>query len=584
MILDKIQSPQDIKKLSVEELAELSQEIRETLLTKLQKTGGHVGPNLGIVEVTVALHTVFDSPKDKIVYDISHQCYTHKILTGRKDGYTDPEKYKLYTGFTDPAESEHDLFSIGHTSTSVSLAYGLAKGRDLLGSDENVIALIGDGSLSGGEAYEGLNNAGAMNSNMIVIVNDNDQSIAENHGGIYGNLKALRESNGKASDNLFKAMGFEYRFIADGHNLEVLLDTFNSVKGTNKPVVIHIVTTKGKGYKPAETQREKFHYSGPFDFATGEALSSKKGESYSGNTVDYLLKKMKKDPAVAYITAGTPTVMGFTAEKRKEAGKQFIDVGIAEEQAIATASGMAKNKAKPVVAVSSTFLQRAYDQLQQDLCLNSSPAVILVCTASVYGMRDKTHLGIFDIPLLSPIPNLVYLAPTSSEEYFKMLEWAIEQDQHPVAIRVPTKEYISTGVQDNTDYGVINQYQVTQTGKDVAIVGLGDFYHLAKDVVVELEKQGLQPTLINPKFITGLDEQVLNDLQKDHQLVVTIEDGLLEGGFGEKIARFFGPTDMKVKNYGIKKGFPDRYNPEELLEENGISVNQIVETIQEIIK
>lgn len=584
MILDRIESPKDIKKLTQEELKELSQEIRDTLLTKLQKTGGHVGPNLGIVEVTLALHYVFDSPKDKIVFDISHQCYTHKIITGRKDGYTDPEKYKLYTGFTDPAESEHDLFSIGHTSTSISLAYGLAKARDLKGTDENVIALIGDGSLSGGEALEGLNNAGALQSNMIIVVNDNDQSIAENYGGIYANLKALRESDGKASDNLFKSMGFDYHFVSNGHDIKALLTIMNEVKGSQKPVVLHVVTTKGKGYKPAEEKREQFHYSGPFDIKTGDPLHQRTGNSYSGDTADYLLKKMKEDPTVAYITAGTPTVMGFNAEKRLEAGKQFIDVGIAEEQAIATASGMAKNGAKPVVAISSTFIQRAYDQIQQDLCLNNTPAVILVCSASVYGMKDKTHLGIFDIPLLSPIPNLVYLAPTTAEEYFTMLDWAIEQDQHPVAIRVPTKEYISTGVQDNTGYGVINQYQVTQTGKDVAIVGLGDFYHLAKDVVVELEKQGFQPTLINPKFITGLDEKVLNDLQKDHQLVVTIEDGLLDGGFGEKIARFFGPTDMKVKNYGIKKGFPDRYNPEELLEENGISVNQVVETIQELLK
>lgn len=583
MILDRINSPKDLKTLSLEEMNGLSQEIRKVLLDRLQKTGGHVGPNLGVVELTMALHYVFDSPTDKIIYDIAHQCYTHKILTGRKEAYTNVEKYYSVTGFTDPNESEHDHFSIGHTSTSISVASGLAKARDLIGGNENIIALIGDGSLSGGEAFEGLNISAELNSNMIVVVNDNDQSIAENHGGLYDNLRTLRESNGTAQDNLFKSLGFDYLFVKNGHDLQALIDVFNTVKGSQKPVVIHVVTTKGKGYKPAEEKREQFHYSGPFDLETGNPLRQGTQENYGSITSDFLLEKMMTDPSVVHISPGTPTTMGFTQEKRKRAGKQFVDVGIAEGQAIAMASGLAKGKAKPVVAVAATFLQRAYDQLSHDLCLNSNPAVILVCSASVYGMRDKTHIGLFDIPLLSPIPNLVYLAPTYKEEYLRMLDWAIEQTNHPVAIRVPAV-LESMEQEDTTDYGKINRYQVAIQGKEVALVGLGGFYPLAKEVAQELKAHGIQATLINPKYITGLDEEVLSSLNKEHQVVITLEDGQLDGGFGEKIARFYGPEAMKVKNYGIKKGFHDRYDPEELLRENGVSKEQIVADIVKIVR
>ena len=583
MYLEKIALPDDVKKLNVEELEKLSGEIRENLLKKLSEHGGHIGPNLGIVEVTVALHYVFNSPEDKIVYDVSHQSYVHKMLTGRKDAFMNPKKYDDVSGYSNPEESKHDFFEIGHTSTSISLACGLAKARDLKEEKGNIIALIGDGSLSGGEAYEGLNNVAEQGTNMIVIVNDNEMSIAENHGGLYKNLRELRETEGKASCNFFKAMGFDYHYVKNGHNFNELIETFNKVKDTDHPVVLHIHTIKGKGFKPAELHKEQWHWGMPFELATGEPKFHMDGEDFGNLTAEYLLKKMEEDKKVVAITSGTPTVFGFTEDKRKKAGKQFVDVGIAEEHAIALASGIAKNGGTPVYGVYSTFIQRTYDQLSQDLCINKNPAVILVFAASVYGMNDVTHLGLFDIPMMSNIPNLVYLAPTCKEEYFKMLNFAMTQKENPVAIRVPGMGVVSRGIEDNTDYSKLNKFEVTKKGKDVAIIALGDFYSLGEEVLNTLSKEGIEATLINPKFITGLDENLLDELKKDHKLVITLEDGILEGGFGEKIASYYGTENMKVKNYGIKKSFPDRYVAEELLKENGITVENITKDIKNII-
>ena len=583
MYLEKIASPDDVKKLNVAELEKLSEEIRENLLKKLSEHGGHIGPNLGIVEVTVALHYVFNSPEDKIVYDVSHQSYVHKMLTGRKDAFMNPKKYDDVSGYSNPEESKHDFFEIGHTSTSISLACGLAKARDLKEEKGNIIALIGDGSLSGGEAYEGLNNVAEQGTNMIVIVNDNDMSIAENHGGLYKNLRELRETEGKASCNFFKAMGFDYHYVKNGHDFNELIETFNKVKDTDHPVVLHIHTIKGKGFKLAELHKEQWHWGMPFELATGEPKFSMDGEDFGTLTAEYLLKKMEEDKKVVAITSGTPTVFGFTEDRRKKAKKQFVDVGIAEEHAVALASGIAKNGGTPVYGVYSTFIQRTYDQLSQDLCINKNPAVILVFAASVYGMNDVTHLGLFDIPMMSNIPNLVYLAPTCKEEYFKMLNFAMTQKENPVAIRVPGMGVVSRGIEDNTDYSKLNKFEVTKKGKDVAIIALGDFYSLGEEVLNTLSKEGIEATLINPKFITGLDENLLDELKKDHKLVITLEDGILEGGFGEKIASYYGTENMKVKNYGIKKSFPDRYVAEELLKENGITVENITKDIKNII-
>lgn len=584
MYLEKITKPKDIKKLSNDELKVLASEIRDALMNRLSKHGGHFGPNFGMVETIIALHYVFNSPVDKIVYDVSHQSYTHKMLTGRKDAYLYEEHFEDVSGYTNPEESEHDFFNVWHTSTSISLASGLAKARDLKGDKENIIAVIGDGSLSGGEALEGLDFASELQSNFIIIVNDNDMSIAENHGGLYKNLKELRDSKGTCPCNLFKAMNLDYIYVEDGNNLETLIHTFYDIKDIDHPIVVHINTQKGKGYKIAEEDKENWHWCMPFDVETGKPKVTFEGEDYGNLTADYLLDKMKKDSKVVTLVAGVPTNIGFTKDKRERAEKQFVDVGIAEEHAIAMASGIAKNGGKPVFATHSSFMQRTYDQLSQDLCINNNPATILVNTASVYGMNDVTHLGLYDIAMMSNIPNLVYLAPTSKEEYFAMLDWSIEQDKYPVAIRIPCNGVISDNREVQKDYSNLNKYKIERQGNKVAIVALGDFYQLGEQIASEIkEKLGFVPTLINPRYITGLDNKLLEELKKEHELVITLEDGILEGGFGEKIASFYGTTNMKVKNYGIKKSFPDRYVVDELLKENGITIDKIIEDIKEII-
>lgn len=584
MYIEKINRPTDVKNLNNEQLHILADEMRQALLQKLSKHGGHFGPNLGMVEATIALHYVFNSPTDKIVYDVSHQSYPHKMLTGRKDAFLYEDKYDDVSGYSNPDESDHDFFTIGHTSTSVSLACGLAKGRDLKGDSENIIAVIGDGSLSGGEALEGLDFASELNSNLIIVVNDNDMSIAENHGGLYKNLKQLRDTDGKSECNLFKSMGLDYVFVKDGNDIDSLITAFEQVKDSTYPVVVHICTQKGKGYKIAEENKENWHYCGPFNLETGKSdMSQDGGEDYSSMTADILLKKMKEDKTVVGITSATPTVFGFTEDKRKEAGSQFVDVGIAEETAVALASGIAKSGGKPVYGVYSTFIQRTYDQLSQDLCINNSPATILVYWASVYGMNDVTHLGIYDIPMMSNIPNLVYLAPTTKEEYLAMLDWSIEQNDHPVAIRVPIS-VVSDGKKVTKDFSKLNEYEVTQNGSKIAIVALGSFYSVgAKTAEIIENKTGVKATLINPIYITGTDDKLLEQLKENHDIVITVEDGVLDGGFGEKIARFYGNSDVKVLNYGLKKEFLDRYNPEEIVKANRLTPEQIAEDVCGII-
>lgn len=585
MYIEKINGPEDVKKLSAEELVSLAEEMRSALLKRASIHGGHFGPNFGMVEATIALHYVFDSPKDKIVFDVSHQTYPHKMLTGRKDAYLYEEHYNDVSGYSNPDESEHDHFIIGHTSTSISLACGLAKGRDVKGETGNVVAIIGDGSLSGGEALEGLDYAAEIDGNLIIVVNDNDMSIAENHGGLYSNLKLLRETNGKAECNLFKAMGLDYVYVDKGNDIPSLIAAFQSVKDSSKPVVVHIRTLKGKGYAPAEAHKEQWHYNGPFDIETGKSLYEFDGEDYSGITCNYLMDKMKKDKSVVTITSATPIVMGFTEDKRKEAGAQFVDVGIAEETAVALASGIAANGGKPVYGVYSTFIQRTYDQLSQDLCVNGNPATIITFSASIWGMNDVTHLGIYDIPMMSNIPGLVYLAPVTKEEYLAMLDWSIDQTEYPVAIRVPGGEFISDGRKVDKDFSILNKYEVTHKGSKVAIIGLGSFYGLG-DRTRELlkEQTGMDATLINPYYITGVDEELLRSLKEDHELVITLEDGILDGGFGEKISRFYGASDVKTRNYGIKKEFLDRYDVDTVMKDNHLTPEQIVEDIKLIIE
>lgn len=580
MILDKVNSPDDLKKLSVREMNTLSDEMRELIIKKVNTTGGHMGPNLGIIEATIAMHYVFNSPVDKIVFDVSHQCYPHKILTGRKEGFTDPDKYHKYTGYTAPEESEHDIFKVGHTSTSVSLATGLAKARDLKGGKSNVIALIGDGSLSGGEAFEGLDNAADLNSNIIVVVNDNDMSIAENHGGLYRNLKELRDTKGKAECNFFKSLGFDYLYVDEGNNIEKLIEAFQRVKDIEHPVVVHIRTLKGHGLAAAEQNKEAFHWILPGTLDEKPSQTVEFSEDYNSVTNDFIKRKAKENSSFIVVNPATPGVHGFTPDFREKLGKQYTDVGIAEEHAVAYCSALAKAGAKPILAIMTSFVQRTYDQLSQDLCLNNSPLTMLVYWGGLSN-GDATHLGSFDIPLISNIPNIVYLAPANKEEYLAMLEYSYSQNERPVAIRVPNVPLVSTGREDKTDYSILNKFKVEEKGSKVAILGLGNFFVLAKDVKQELkEKLNIDATLINPRFITGVDEELLESLKTNHNIVITLEDGVLDGGFGEKITRFYGNSDMKVLNFGGKKEFTDRVPLDELYKRYHLTKELITEDVK----
>ncbi len=580
-LLKKIDSPYDLKKLSLGEMNTLAQEIREGILNRVNKIGGHCSPNLGIVEATIALHYVFNSPVDRFIFDVSHQCYTHKMLTGRKSGFIG-DIIKNISGFFNPSESEHDPFVLGHTSTSLSLASGVAKARDINGDNYNVIALIGDGSLSGGEAFEGLNNAATLNSNFIIIVNDNEMSISENQGGLYQNLKELRESNGTSSNNFFKTFGYDYHYLENGNNLEELITLFSSVKDSNKPVVLHIHTLKGNGYVPAEENKEMFHntVSGRINGKT-PIIPSNLPETYGSITTEFILKKHEQDKSIVAITAATPGGVSFTKDFRQKMGDAYIDVAISEEHAMGFTSGLAKNGAKPIFAVQSSFVQRTYDQISQDIALNNSPVTVIVHCGGMSGI-DMTHLGTFDISMISNIPNIVYLAPTNKEEYLSMLDWSIEQVEHPVFIRVPLGEPVTTGKVDKTNYSDLNKYQVVRKGSDVAIIALGTFFKLGKKVYDRLKQAGFNPTLINPKFITGIDEDLLDRLKDEHNITITLEDGILDGGFGQKIASYYGDSEMKVLNYGGKKEFTDRVKVTELYERYRLTPELIFEDVMKL--
>lgn len=580
--LNNINSPQDIKTLNIKELESLATEIRDAVLYRDSKTGGHVGPNLGFVEATIALHYVFNSPIDKIIYDVSHQCYPHKILTGRKNGFLNDADMKIISGYTNPNESEHDFFSVGHTSTSVSLACGLAKARDLKGESHNIIAVIGDGSLSGGEALEGLNNAAILDSNIIIIINDNEMSIAENHGGLYTNLQLLRNTNGQAECNMFKALGFNYHYVDKGNSISEMIDIFEKVKNTNKPTIIHTHTNKGNGYKLADENKEAWHWSLPFDIKTGEKSINFTDEDYSEITFNHLNQKIINDKKVVILNAGTPGLFALTPDRRKVLGNNYIDVGIAEGHAVAMSSALAKGGCKPVFMVHSSFIQRTYDQLSQDLALNNNPAVILVFHGGISSM-DMTHLGTFDIPLISNIPNIVYLAPTNKKEYLAMLDWSMEQNTHPVIIRVPAQVTNSNEIVDS-NYDNLNTYKISHKGSEVAIIALGNFFGLGQATVDQLKKQDIDATLINPRYITGLDEELLNNLKANHKIVVTLEDGELDGGFGEKISRFYGTSEIKVLNYGAKKEFTDRTPVQELYKKYRLIPELITVDIMQLYK
>ena len=585
MYLEKINSPVDLKHLSKSELKPLAKEIREALLTMMSKCGGHFGPNMGVVEATIALHYLFDSPKDKIVFDVSHQCYVHKMLTGRREAYTNPEKYNTVTGFTNPAESEHDFFTIGHTSTSISLVSGLAKARDLRGEEGKIIAFIGDGALSGGMAFEGLNNIGHILKNVLVVVNDNDMAIAEAHGALNEHLRELRESKGQLENNYFKSLGFDYIYVESGNDIDALLAAFSKAKQTCNPIVVHIFTRKGKGYQIAEDNYEKWHYHLPFDVATGNNLRSFSGENYDDMTAEFLQAKMKKDKSVILLTPAVPLTVGFTKPIRDAFSEQYVDVGIAEEHAISMAAGIAKNGCKPIVATHSTFYQRTYDQVSQELCINKCPATLLLRNGSVWGARDETHLGFFDIPLLANIPNLVYLCPTNAEEYFAMLDWSIEQREWPVVIRMPRNGVRHIADYEPYDYSNLNKSMVTIKGEKVAIFALGDFYQMGEDFAKAIREQfGFTPTLVNPRYASGIDKDLLEELKENHSLIITLEDGVVEGGWGQKIASYMGNTDVHVVNLGIENKFIDGFVPLELLKQSGISEENVLKIVSDYLK
>lgn len=581
-VFNKVNSPADVKKLSIEEMNILSSDIRKAILNKVDTIGGHLGPDLGIVEATIAMHYVFNSPKDKFIFDVSHQIYPHKILTGRKDAFVNPLAHPEISGYSNPHESEYDNFILGHTSTSLSLATGMAKARDLKGEKYNVVALIGDGSLSGGEAFEGLSNAAVLNSNMIIVVNDNVMSIAPVEGGIYNSLKILRDTNGQAKDNIFKSMGYDYYYLEDGNDVEKLIAMFKAVKDTNKPTVVHIHTLKGKGYEPAETDKETYHWHLPH-FMDKNAENQTQVETYTSITNDYLVEKAKKDKALMVVSPATPGATGLTPDVRAKLGKHYTDVQIAEQHAVGYISGLAYNGAKPVLEVLSSFIQRSYDQMSQDMAINNAPATILVFWGGI-SSADVTHLQVFDIPLISNIPNIVYLAPTNKEEYLAMLDWSVDQNKYPVAIRVPMTSLVSTGVKDKTDYSNLNKFKFVNKGEKVAIIGVGNFYQLGEQVQAKLKEQGINATLINPVYLTGLDEQALDELKANHDLVITLEDGVLDGGYGEKIARYYCNSGMKVLNFGAKKEFTDRTPMNELNKRYHLTTELIVKDIENLLK
>lgn len=579
MHLEHIGSPEDVRALPASELPALADEIRAAIIESTSVTGGHTGSNLATVELTIALHRVFETPRDKIVFDVSHQSYAHKMLTGRAGAYLDPARYGEVSGFSNPSESEHDLFSMGHTSTSVSLACGLAAARDLAGETYDVVAVIGDGSLSGGLAFEGLDNAVELGSGLIIVVNDNEWSIAPNHGGIYRDLAELRRTRGASPNNVFRSLGLDYRYLEDGHDVAALEVALSELRGTDHPVVLHVHTQKGHGYAPAVANPEGWHHAVPFEVATGTVLPGAKAhpadENYANVTGALLLDWMRTDPRVVAVNAATPYIMGFTPELRERAGRRFVDVGIAEEHAVSFVTGLARSGARPVLGIYATFLQRAYDQLWHDLCLNDVPVTILVFGASAFGTTDVTHLGFFDIPMLGTMPRLTYLAPTCIEEYLDMLSWSIEHEGGPVAIRVP----VAGGVTSRPDFAQAEDYahgfEVLREGSEVALLALGDFLPLGEKIADALAASGVRATLVNPRLATTPDEGLLCRLAAGHRVIVTLEDGILDGGFGERCARELAADDVRVLCYGLPRAFVDRYDPADLLARCGITVEGV---------
>ena len=582
MELTDIQIPSDLRDCSLTELEIIAQYIRNLIIHRTSHIGGHIGSSLGATDIIVALHHVFGLDDAQFIFDISHQSYAHKILTGRHEGFKNRDKFHTISGYSNPDESTHDAFHLGHASTSLSLVCGLMIGRDLQHGTHPIIAMIGDGALSGGEAYEALNHLATMSSQCLIIINDNDQSIAENHGGLYKHLQQLRETNGESSNNIFKALGFSYRYVDDGNSLESLIHALKNCKDETIPTVLHIHTTKGYGYCKAISNPEGFHNPSGFDIDTGET-KKRYTNSYESIVAKQLIETLDQNKAACIVTAATPGGFCLTKDIREKLGAQYIDVGIAEEHATTLLAGIAHNGGTPILPIYSTFLQRAYDQIINDLCINNSNALILVYRASIYGNKDMTHLGFNDITMLGNIPNLMYLAPTTVEELESSIRYGLEHHNHPIAIRIPVGTPINDIAQSNTIDKPVTSYDITQSGNTIAIIGVGNFYHKAVELSHAIrEATHMSPTIVKTLCISSLDTDTLNELTKDHHIVITLEDGELEGGYGQKIASYYGKTSMKVLNYGISKQFYDRYKPEDVLQQNHLDFEHILDDLRNV--
>ncbi|WP_304598850.1 1-deoxy-D-xylulose-5-phosphate synthase [Lactobacillus intestinalis] len=571
-LLNQISSPADLKKLDIKQMQKLAEEIRTLILEKDAAEGGHLGPDLGIVEATIAYHYVFDAPKDKIVWDVSHQTYPHKMLTGRALAWLDPDHYHDVTPYTNPDESPYDYYAVGHTSTSIALATGMAKARDLMGNHENIMALIGDGSMTGGLAYEGLNNAAIEPHNLVVVVNDNQMSIDDNVGGLVTALKKLRDSNGETKENPFTEMGFDYRYVADGNDIESMIKAFEAVKDVDHPILLHINTLKGKGYQPAIDNEEAHHWVMPFDLKTDKTtVPMPEGPTANSVAMDVMKEHIEDGDKIMAINAAIPGVFGLDEIKEKYPAN-YHDVGIAEQESVAFAAGMAKEGAIPVLFENSTFLQRAFDQLSHDVAANDLPVVMMVAEGGMSG-TSKTHLGIFDQVMVSNLPNWIYLAPTTLAEEKAMMEWAIKQRKHPVAIKMPTKR-VPEGQEFSHDYSEI-KYDI-KPGKDVALLALGDMYSMLGEKVADK----LGASLVNPVSANILDKDTLDKLANENKVIITLEDNLLDGGFGEKVASYLGDKDVKILNYGQKRVYTDQVPLKQILKDNRMTVDQIVEDVK----
>lgn len=632
-ILSSIHTPADVHALSAQQLRDLCFEIRTALLDYGRKHGGHIGSNLGVVELTVALHRVFDSPHDRFIFDVSHQSYVHKMLTGRAEAYLDESRFGEVTGFTNPLESEHDSFVLGHTGTSISLACGLAKTRDMQRTATgesaigNVIAIIGDGSLSSAIAFEGLNNAAEQGGNLIIIVNDNEMSIAEDFGGMYGQLAKLRASDGTAELNLFKAFGLDYRYVEQGNDVDTLVEVLNEVKGIDHPTIVHIHTTKGLGFddgeesdngsdgcnqtnpQPHAGQCEANHWQDP-EASLGKPLDARK--YYGEMAMASLERRFSSEPGLVVISPATPGSNGITRDFRERAGAHYVDTGITEEHAAAFAAGIAKAGGRPVLATSATFFQRTFDQLQQELALNHVPATLLIFGAGISG-ADNTHSGTFDMTMFANVPDVTCLAPASGEQMLDMLAWATGPSDHGVvAIRMPGEQILSLERAvdmlfdplqraEEHDPAVniaggcpFSRYQIVQPGKDVAILGLGNTMPLAAEVTSALAEDdetyaAITATLVDALQYSTMDAELLTMLADGHRLVVTLEDGQLEGGWGEKVTAFYANSNnakasrVRVLNFGASKEFTDRVPLDELNERYGLTAATIVSRIHGIL-